>query len=183
LINNATLKTKQEKEYFKKIVKGHTTDEIIELFNKKFNRVLTKGQVKNYKRKYKLTSGIDTKFKKGQKATGKPFKKGNIPHNKKENLYEFISTDGYTYVKIDDNKFIQKQRYLYQKYKGEIPKGYSVMFLDQDKTNFELENLILVEDNIMKSTIGTRQMTKNKDINKTLILISKLKDKLKKKEK
>ena len=61
--------------------------------------------------------------------------------------------NGYTYVKVNDLyipgkrtfplNWVLKQRYVYEQAHGPIPKGYIVIFLDGDITNFELSNLAL----------------------------------------
>ena len=54
-------------------------------------------------------------------------------------------------MKIKDTGDTEKdwelaQRYFYKKYHGEIPKGYKVIFVDGDISNFSKENLILVNN-------------------------------------
>ena len=65
----------------------------------------------------------------------------------------FKNHDGYTFIKISNQnlganggnkRYIPYQNYLYQKYKGDIPKGYVVKFLDGDNSNFDLDNLYCV---------------------------------------
>lgn len=182
--NKPVIEKLEDIKYFKQIVKGHTTKEIIDLFYKTTGILLSKQQVKDQKRRFKLTSGVDAGFKKGHKATGKPFKKGNIPHNHKPIGYEFLRSDGYIEIKVaEPNTWKLKHLYIYEKYKGKIPEGYNIIFLDQDKTNFNLDNLELVKTNIIKGTIGTRLIIKNKEFNKALILTQQLKEKVKEKVK
>ena len=100
--------------------------------------------------------GITHRFKKGQepwnkgisgymKANITSFKKGQMPINFVEIGTERIDSDGYTYVKIDNpNKWKLKHRKIWEDNFGEIPKSHAVIFLDRNKTNFDLFNLILV---------------------------------------
>lgn len=129
--------TKEEQEFIKNNAIGITTQELTELFNKEFNKNINSSALRSYKKHHKIKSGVNSRFKKGIK-----------PHNWKPVESEFISkNDGYTYIKVEEpNKWIEKQRYLYEKYKGEVPKGYCVIFADQNKENFDLNNLILVKE-------------------------------------
>lgn len=155
-------------EFLKKNIKGKLTSEIIDLYYKKFNVLLTKGQIQAFKRKYKLTSGVNTKFKQGQKA-----------HNWKPVGYEFVRDDGYVYIKIGEpNKWDFKHHYLYKKYKGEIPEGYSVVFLDQDKSNFDLDNLQLLERRNKLMMKNLHLFSSNKEITKTGMVVVELMNKI-----
>ena len=64
----ASLLTNDEIEYLKDICIGRTTEEIIELFKNKFNKIITRNQVYVFKRKYNIKTGVDCKFKKGQSS-------------------------------------------------------------------------------------------------------------------
>ena len=174
---NSIINKKEDIEYFKSIVKGNTTNEIIDLFYKKTNILLNKAQVKSQKRRFKLTSGLDTKFKKGKGVTGNPFKKGNIPHNKKDNLYEFVSTDGYVYIKVN-NKFIQKQRYIYEKEYGKIPKDCTIIFLDGNRQNCEINNLKLIKRKEELIMCSKNLFSPDKEVTKTGILIAQIVEKI-----
>ena len=56
-----------------------------------------------------------------------------------------LDADGYTYVKIaNPRKWILKHRKIWIDNFGEIPESHAVIFLDGNKQNFDLFNLILV---------------------------------------
>lgn len=79
------------------------------------------------------------------------FKKGIVPHNRREVGSERTLDNGYIYVKIacgkDTNKtWIAKQRVIYLQNNGEIPKGHNIIFLDGNKTNFSPENLACISN-------------------------------------
>ena len=58
-----------------------------------------------------------------------------------------------------------------------VLKGQSVVFLDQDKTNFNIDNLMCL-DNRDKLVMKNKHLfTTNKDLTKTGILIAKLSNK------
>lgn len=154
-------------KYLKKIVKGRTCCEIADMMNDNFKTLyFTPSRIKHYKRRFGLVSGIDSRFKKKQ-----------IPHNKKNIGYEFIDTKtGYSYIKTKTGWKL-KHRYLYEKIYGKIPKGYSVIFADQDKNNFDINNLILVNDRDKLVAKNKRLFTSNQELTKTGLLIAKLSNK------
>lgn len=139
-------------EYFKSIVKGHTTEEIRTLYNNKYNYKLTNKQINDLKIKYGITSGVDTKFKEGVPS-----------HNYKPIGSEFVNDEGYVKIKTKNNKWEYKHRYIWEKEHGKIPKGYSVIFLDQNKNNFDLDNLKLIKrkDKMMACSYGLFSKDKN----------------------
>lgn len=158
--------TDEEIKFLKENIKGKTTDELIILMHRHFGETYKRQQIKYYKRKYGLTSGVDTRFKKKQ-----------TPHNKKNIGYEFIDTKtGYSYIKTKTGWKL-KHRYLYEKIYGKIPKGYSVIFADQDKNNFDINNLILVNDRDKLVAKNKRLFTSNQELTKTGLLIAKLSNK------
>lgn len=158
----------KEIQFIKNNVYGKSTYDLTKMFNDEFNKNLSVKQIQQFKKTNKIKSGVDCRFKK------------NIPpHNYKHIGDEFISkNDGYTYIKIGEpNKWEQKQRYLYKKYKGNIPKNCSVIFADTNKQNFNLDNLILVENRNKLVMKNKHLFSSNKQITQTGILIAKVMNK------
>lgn len=54
---------------------------------------------------------------------------------------------GYYLSNVINGKRYRLHRYIYQKYYGEIPKGYDIHHIDHNKDNNEIENLQLLERN------------------------------------
>ena len=81
---------------------------------------------------------------------------------KYENDYAIV--DGYKFKKdkktgyylsgVINGKRIRLHRYIYQKYKGEIPKGYEIHHIDHNKDNNEIENLELLLPEVHKEKHG-----------------------------
>lgn len=179
--------TKEEDNFLKKNVKGISLKELTERFNNKFNYKLSESSIANRKNKLNIHSGITGgQFKKGNipfnkgtkgltKSNKTSFKKGNIPHNYREVGEERINQDGYIEIKVaNPNKWMTKQRYIYEKEHGEIPKGFNVMFSDKNKRNFDIDNLILVsksEDLIMNKN---NLIFNDKELTKTGHLVAKV---------
>lgn len=58
-------------------------------------------------------------------------------------LINYSSGTGYPTI-WTNNKNTLVHRYVWEKYHGKIPKGYVIHHKDEDKTNFTLENLLLL---------------------------------------
>ena len=69
---------------------------------------------------------------------------------------------GYTYIKIGNKpisknfttsdireNWVQKQRYIYETQRGKIPPKHTVVFLDGNRENFDIENLYCVHRRII----------------------------------
>lgn len=75
----------------------------------------------------------------------------NIGYERKHN--------GYVYIKIKNNKgnahrnFTAKQRYVWEKANGKIPKGYRLVFLDGNPLNCDITNLALCSESVANSVI------------------------------
>lgn len=184
-------------EFMKCNYKGKDNKELAELLNKKFNLNTNADRVSNVKSNLLRRQGIDLRtyinsgcFKKGNVPANKgkkwdeylskekqkncsktTFKKGNIPPNRSEIGQEKKTKDGYIKVKVRDGalngNWVYKHRLIYEQHYGKIPKGYVVMFADQNKENCDIDNLILVsrhEDLIMnnkKLIYDDKELTKS----------------------
>ena len=157
-----------ELKYLKDSVKGRTCQELADLMNKRFHTNRFKASsIKHYKRKHNLVSGVDSRFKKNQ-----------IPHNKKETGYEFVDKKtGYTYIKTSNSGWMLKHRFIWERHNGRVPDGYSVVFLDQDKNNFDIDNLVSIEDRDKLVAKNMKLFSNNKDLTKTGLLVAKLRNK------
>lgn len=163
------MKTNKIIKDLKKYSKKYTIKEIVELINTKYGTNYTFEQIKYLKGKYKIKSKNDGRFKKGQNA-----------HNHQEIGYQFIDKKtGYTYIKVKEpNVFVQMQRYVYEKHYGKIPSGYSVIFLNQNKSDFRIENLMLVRTKDKLVCKNKKMFSANPDITQLGLLNAKLINKI-----
>ena len=83
------------------------------------------------------------------------FKSGHKPWNIRPVGTELLDGDGYTRIKTKEilrgkkrDQWIPKQRLIYAEHYGEVPENCFVVFADGDKTNFDINNLILVEKKV-----------------------------------
>lgn len=153
----------QEKKYIEQNVLGNTVKDLTNMFNIKFKKNVMENQIRNYKKKNHLKSGVNTKFQKLTK-----------PHNYKPVGAEFVNSNGYTLIKNEDGIWQLKHRYLYEKNFGKIPKGYSVIFANRNKNDFNIENLILVKGKEKLIIKNKHLIFEDKNLTETGIIISKL---------
>lgn len=74
-------------------------------------------------------------------------------------------------------KHIDARLYYYKKYHPqEDTKGYVILHLDNDNTNFSEDNLVKVKQRVWNLLLNQRLWTNNKQINQTSILIATYQD-------
>lgn len=179
--------------------KGIGPTEMTNILNRKFNKDYTTKQIKNLYGKHGFNSGaIGGRFEKGIVPWNKgqkgiqmggvetQFKKGQLPHNRREIGDERIDADGYTYVKIQDgakNKnWKLKHNLIWEKHHGPIPKRHSVLFADGDKSNFDIENLLLVTRYQLLTMNRNGLIKDDAELTKTGLIIAKLQNTIAKKK-
>ena len=138
--------------------KGRTAAELTDLVNATFGESYTVQQIKSYRSRYHLISGLTGKKKKGHTPYNKgkkrgsypgmevtQYKKGNVPHNHRPVGSERITRDGYRERKIAEPKTWRSVHVLnWEAVHGPVPKGSVVIFKDRDLTNCDVSNLMLV---------------------------------------
>lgn len=135
---------------------------LTELVNTHFGTSLALKQIKTYKKNHHISSGLDGRFEKGTipankgvkmpkevyaKASGTMFKKGHMPANHKPVGSERIDIkDGYILVKTKEPKTWRlKHRIMWEQHYGSIPKGKCLIFLNGDKKDVRIDNLVLID--------------------------------------
>ena len=176
--------TDEEKEYLASIVKGSTYEEITKQMNDKFEYNFSKEQIKGMMYRNKLTTGTVGYFKKGSIPWNKglkgymganktSFKKGTIPPQYRPVGSERVTKDGYTEIKVEDpNKWELKHRFIYKQRYGEIPKGSTIIFADGDKSNLDIDNLLLVSRKQLLFMNRNNLITENKEFTKVGVNIA-----------
>lgn len=151
--------TTEEQQFMAEYVPGHSYKEIQKAFTEKFGWEISLGQVNAYIGNHRLNTGRTGRFQKGQEPPNKGkkgtcaagcektwFKKGNIPANYRPVGSERVNADGYIEVKVaDPNKWKLKHRVVWESANGKIPKGCIIIFRDNDKTNTDIDNLLLIK--------------------------------------
>ena len=189
--------TDEMKQFILDNYKGRYNQELADLFNQKFNTNITSRTIKSYKANNKLNSGLTGKFRKGQTPHNKGkkmpkevyekvkhtmFAKGNVPPNHRPVGSERISKDGYIEVKVaEPNKWRLKQRVVYEEAKGKIPEGCTMIFLDGNKRNFDIDNLRCITRSELLY-LNCNGLNNSNEITETGILMARL-DRAKNKKK
>lgn len=127
------------------------------IFNQIFNESRSKSSIVSFRKRHGLVMdcGHRGEFKKGQVPWNKgksyrlspasEFKKGSVPKNHRPLGSEQVDKDGYIMLKVaEPNKWMRKHRHIYQNAHGEVPKGHVIVFVDGNKRNFELSNLMMI---------------------------------------
>lgn len=143
--------------------------ELTMLFNKQFNTCITINGIAGKKKKMGLKIGKNGgRFEKGRVSNNKGkkqiefmsaeaiertkatrFHKGNKPHNELPIGTEIINYAGYIKIKIAEDKWVFKHTYVYESHhKMKIPKNHMLVFLDGDKSNCSIENLMMISQNV-----------------------------------
>lgn len=172
-----------------------TKQELTELFNQHFKLDLTVRQIVACAKNHKFpSSGLDGRFKKGQKAWNKDkkginlggengkktqFKKGHTPHNHRPVGSERINVDGYVEIKVaEPRKWLPKHRVIWEKVNGPVPIGHAVIFGDRNRRNFDLDNLILISKKQLSIMNKHGLIQKDTELTKTGIIIADLYQKI-----
>ena len=190
--------SEQKVNFLKNNVKGITLKELTNRFNKNFNCNMTEQAIRTMERTLGLTNGRNTRFKKGQTSWNKGkkmkqetyeklratmFQKGNKTYNTRKVGDERIDVDGYTYIKVEaPNKWKLKHRVLWEEKYGSIPKGFSLIFADGNKQNFNLDNLILVSRSELFILNQKGLIKNNGDLTKVGVNIARVIDRVNKRK-
>jgi len=177
--------TEEQQVFIKEHVQGRTTEELNDLVNERFGINLSTGQIRAYKKNNKLLSGVDAKFKRGRTSHNKgksgggwkptEFKKGHRPYNYMPVGSERVNGDGYVDIKIaDPNKWRAKHLIVWEAAHGPVPKGHVILFGDQDRHNFDLDNLILISKQQLMRLNRKKLIQRDADLTRSAILVTDL---------
>ncbi len=153
-------------EYIRGIAKGKETGEIAKAVSEHFDIEFSVSQCKAYKDNHNIISGLDCRFKKGhvpankgkkmspeqyEKCKATMFHKGNVPANHMEVGEYTHTTDGYLVRKVKEDgtqreRFELVHRKVWEEHYGPIPEGKMVSFLDGNKDNCDIDNLVLIDN-------------------------------------
>jgi phage protein len=89
---------------------------------------------------------------------------------------ERTSVDGIVEIKVERNKWISKHRYVWEQHHNrKVPKGKVVIFLDGNKTNFEIDNLKLISRGaLLILNRKYRHILKDKELMRSCVDLSEL---------
>ena len=161
--HKAILFSPEEIEWLTENRRGFNFDVTTEKMNKRFGTNYKVSQVRGWCHAHHLPNGMDMKFPKGHVSFNKGrkgwcapgcekgwFKKGHRPYNSFGVDTEVINDDGYIKVKIaEPDVWELKHRLVWQKKYGKIPEGSCLIFLNGNRKDCRIENLMLIKRSIL----------------------------------
>ena len=138
-------------------------------------------------RKYGLTTGHTGKFgddghyytghkmspEKYEAARPTMFKKGNVPPNRAVVGTEVVTYNGFIKVKVaQPNKWVKKHVLVWEAAHGPMPSKSCIMFLDRNRSNCDLSNLILVSKTANKIINKNKMFGDDPVVNKTMAALA-----------
>lgn len=158
------------KQFILENYQGISNAELTEKINKAFGTNIPVKSIKYYKTNHRLNGGI----------TGR-FEKGHIPRNSAPIGTEKEAKNGYIYVKVNDIRgakknanWVQKQRLIYEKHFGPVPKGHIVISKDGNRKNFDPDNLMLVSKAELLYLNMHGMIDSNKEITESYALVARM---------
>ena len=150
----------------------------------------TKEYIREVHGKVVAIAGINNRFYKGQEPWNKGvkgknnppehtlFKHGHLPANHKPVGWTRVDGEGYHWMKIAEgrNGWVMIHRLAWEMENGPIPEGKFLRFIDGNKDNWQVENLMLVdrESNMRLNTIHRYP----EEVKVAMKILSKLKRKI-----
>lgn len=182
-------------EYIRSIASGRTTAEISKMTEEYFGIEFPASACRAYKKNHDIISGLDCRFEKGHipdnkgkkmsaevyaKVAPTMFQKGNVPANHIEVGEYTHTTDGYLVQKVREDG-IQRERFEFvhrrewEENYGPIPDGKMVSFLDGNKDNCLIENLVLIDNEENLELNRSRLRFENPECTKVGVTVAKMK--------
>lgn len=138
-----------------------------------------------------LRKNTTKRFQKGQTPWNKgikgsipnnatSFKKGNLPHNTRNEGETRLNKEGYLLVKIAHKKWVRKHYLIWEKVNGKVPKGHVLRLKDNNCENYDISNIELISraDNMRLNTMHRFP----EELKQTIRLLKKLKKKINEKQ-
>lgn len=192
--------TEEQKDFIRANAANRSNKELTDLINKTFGSTFITSQVKAWKNRNHIDSGLNGYFEKGHVPINKgtkgmfnvggnsgSFKKGETPLNYKPVGSERIDRDGYCLVKVQDHgtwpeRWRHKHKVIWEKENGPIPAGHVLMFSDGNKENIRLDNLLLITQNQLLQMNRNGWIGEEREITETGLLLADLVSRLSEKK-
>lgn len=160
-MSSIRLFTPEQEAFFYEHNEGAISSDLARMLNEEFETEFTARQIATFRNNHHAPSGLTMQFGHGQKmykpekGTCSPgsrktwFQKGHRPHNYRPVGSETVDSNGYVKVKVRDDLPSRycwefKHRLVWEEANGPVPEGCVLRFLDGDRRNCSLENLVLL---------------------------------------
>lgn len=192
-----------EIELLKQHYADSTIHELMQMLNKSdrkiYNQARNLGLKKSaeYEEKRRLQDienirkNTTKRFQKGQTPWNKgikgsipnnvtSFKKGNLPHNTRNEGETRLNKEGYLLVKIAHKKWVRKHYLIWEEVNGKVPKGHVLRLKDNNRDNYDISNIELISraENMRLNTMHRFP----EELKQTIRLLKKLKKKINEKQ-
>lgn len=118
-------------------------------------------------------------FQKNHIGCGKLFVPGHKACNHKEIGYEKIRHDGYVMVKVaHPSKYRPKQDVIWESIYGPMPKRSLVIFLNGDKNDFDIKNLVCINRKELGRIRGKKYYIAPLEVRPSIVALARLEAKL-----
>lgn len=187
---NPRLLTDEQLEWIKGYLPINDYSILIDLLKEKYGIDVTKQQLSNLFRHKGIKSGVVTYFPKGYVPANKGKRLSEaqkakiratlisrqiVSPNRMPVGSEYVRSDGFVHIKVaNPNTWRMKHHVVWEMHYEPIKKNEMLIFLDGDRANCRIENLMLVnraENNLMNRN---HMRSKDAEITKTGVLIAKL---------
>lgn len=149
--------SKEFENWLKDYATTHTREQIIKKANSKFGYDIGLNALRKYLYRHNIK---DLEYNKNKANSS----------NAKSIGSEWYRNDGMVLVKEANGKWDYKQRVVYKQHYGEIPKNHFVIFLDGDRTNYDINNLKLVSNRVASVVANQGLFTKDKNLTETSLI-------------
>lgn len=185
----AQLLSSEQLEWLKSFLPVTDYSILLELLKQKYGVSLTKKQIISLFSKKGMKSGVHVGAKKGhtynigkklskehrEKISHVMFQKGRESHNRKPVGAEHVCSNGYIIVKVaEPNTWRAKHHVEWEKHYEPIKKNEVIIFLDGDKANCKIDNLMVItkaENNVLNHK---HMRSKDADTTKASALVARL---------
>lgn len=188
--------TQEEKYWLSKNYDKHYVKDLVQMFNEKFNANLSEANIMSYKKKHNLTHHhgtfkvwelppeilVTNKKRKSSSENMKKYNKSKRIEGEKAGYKDgnnYVDKYGRHYVIVRDeikrkNIYIKRDRYVYEKTYGKIPKDNVIIHIDGDISNDNIDNLKTVKRGVVVSLNKRQLRTNYVELNKLGIEIAEL---------
>lgn len=192
--------TDEEIKYLKRVYATHSRNETVKMFQKHFNSDISREKIISIIKRRGFRTCSDGRYKKGctpankgekmtpekyAKCAKTMYKKGNVPTCNRPVGSERITADGYIEVKISEPKGWERLHILVmQSILGRPIDRFNevIRFIDGNTQNCDPDNLILTTRKAHLRSI-VREQGATPEINKAIIQVETIKDKIRSMEK
>ena len=183
-------------DYIMANYRGVGPTEMAGRINREFGTSYTSSQIIAWYKNHHLSSGVDTRYRKGsipwtrgktldeicggdqekiRRVRSTQFKTGGRPHNALPVGSEIVRDDGYRQRKVaEPNVWRFSHHIVWEENFGPVPEGMMVTFLDGDKSNLDPENLFLISQEENRNLNYEKRRSEDGNITKAGIGILRL---------